>query len=905
MPDPISRLNAALEGRYRIERELGRGGMATVYLAHDAKHDRGVALKVFRPELAVALGGERFLNEIKVTANLQHPHILPLFDSGGADSMLYYVMPHVKGETLKERLEREGPLPIEEGVSIAKFVAAALHYAHRHNVIHRDIKPENVMLSDGLPVVADFGIAGALDAAGGERLTQTGLSLGTPGYMSPEQAAGDPVDARSDVYALGCLLFEMVTGEPPYSGPTAQSVLVKVLTEAVPSTRALRDGVPEALDAVIRRALAKEPAERYATAAELAAALDGGSSQPVQVREALAIAPSKRTPFVARQEERAQLIAALDDAVQGQGSLVLVGGEPGVGKTRLAEEILLEAQRRELLCFIGHSYEGEGTAPYTPFVETLEYAVRALPEDVFRQALGDSAPEVARIMPKLRRMFPDIPPAIELPAEEQRRYLFNSYREFVERGTQISPLVVLLDDLHWADESSLLLLEHLAQHIPTQRMLIIATYRDVELEVTRPFAKTLSNLTRQRLAQRIMIRRLSQDSVAELLAALGGPGPPPRLAASIFHETEGNPFFVEEVFRDLDEEGKLFDALEAAEDAHLIQPESAGRDTVYKFSHELIRQTLVGRLSIPGRQRLHLRISKAMEEVYASHLEDHAADYSYHLYQAGAAADPDTTIRFLALAGQQALEAAAFEEALEHFELGLSVVEDPKPEQLAELLRKKGEAARGLGDWSAALEAWKKAMPLFEELGESEAVAQMSEEAGIIMGWRGQPDEWREIVSRGLAATGDEASVRRGRLLAQLGLCTALTSDPAGGLAMLDDAARLGRDLEDEPLLGYALHMKALALHNHARFEAEMEVGREGIEVLRSINDQWNLVELLCHMEFASLCRGRVPEALNPHAEVSKLADDLGHVGAALLDEWTSGAAEYLVGAARQNGHSG
>ena len=269
MPDAVTHLNAALEGRYAIERELGEGGMATVYLADDLKHERKVALKVLKPELAAVLGAERFLAEIKTTANLQHPHILPLFDSGSADAFLYYVMPYVAGETLKHKLDRQGQLRIEECLAIGRSVAAALHYAHGQNVVHRDIKPENVMLSDGLPVVADFGIAGALDAACGDRLTRTGVSLGTPGYQSPEQAAGDPVDARSDVYALGCLMFEMVTDRLPYQGPTAQAVLAKLFTEPVPSARGLRDGVPETLDAALRRALAKEPGDRFATADEL------------------------------------------------------------------------------------------------------------------------------------------------------------------------------------------------------------------------------------------------------------------------------------------------------------------------------------------------------------------------------------------------------------------------------------------------------------------------------------------------------------------------------------------------------------------------------------------------------------------------------------------------------------
>ena len=228
MTDPISRLNAALEGRYAIERELGEGGMATVYLADDIKHNRKVALKVLKPDLAAVVGAERFVAEIKVTANLQHPHILPLFDSGEADRFLFYVMPYVEGESLRQKLDREGQLPVDEAVRIASDVAEALSHAHERGVIHRDIKPGNILLRDGRPLVADFGIALAIQHAGGGRLTETGLSLGTPYYMSPEQATADrDPDARSDLYSLACVLYEMLVGEPPYTGASAQAVLGK------------------------------------------------------------------------------------------------------------------------------------------------------------------------------------------------------------------------------------------------------------------------------------------------------------------------------------------------------------------------------------------------------------------------------------------------------------------------------------------------------------------------------------------------------------------------------------------------------------------------------------------------------------------------------------------------------
>lgn len=272
-------LQSALSDRYRIERQIGAGGMATVYLARDLRHDRPVALKLLRPELGAVLGVERFLAEIRVTANLQHPNLLPLFDSGDADGMLFYVMPYVEGESLRSRLDRERQLPVDEAVRIAVAVAGALGHAHRHGVIHRDLKPENILMQDGQPVVADFGIALAVSNAGGERVTQTGLSLGTPQYMSPEQATGDrALDARTDQYSLAALLYEMLTGETPHSGSTAQAIIARLLTEPPRSARATRPTVPPGVDAAITRALAKVPADRFADVRAFAAALTAGTS---------------------------------------------------------------------------------------------------------------------------------------------------------------------------------------------------------------------------------------------------------------------------------------------------------------------------------------------------------------------------------------------------------------------------------------------------------------------------------------------------------------------------------------------------------------------------------------------------------------------------------------------------
>jgi dienelactone hydrolase len=301
--DPTARLGAALADRYTIERELGRGGMATVYLAADLKHHRQVAIKVLRPELAVALGPARFLREIDIVAQLTHPHILPLYDSGDAAGLLYYVMPYVQGESLRSRLDREGQLPLDDALGITREVADALGHAHALGIVHRDIKPENILFQAGHALVSDFGIARAISAAGGERLTETGLAVGTPAYMSPEQASAEHlIDGRSDIYSLACVLYEMIAGQPPFMGSTVHGILARKLTDPVPPLRTVRETVPEALEQVILKALSRTPADRFATVISFAEALE---------RAKMGTGKSTAWPWLAGLRRRTVLVAAL------------------------------------------------------------------------------------------------------------------------------------------------------------------------------------------------------------------------------------------------------------------------------------------------------------------------------------------------------------------------------------------------------------------------------------------------------------------------------------------------------------------------------------------------------------------------------------------------------------------
>ncbi len=390
MADAPSRLAAALADRYRIERELGEGGMATVYLARDLKHDRQVAIKVLRPELAAVIGAERFLAEIRTTANLQHPHILPLHDSGEVDGTVFYVMPFVEGESLRDRLDREHQLPVSDAVRMAIEVAGALDYAHRHGVIHRDIKPENILLHDGQSLVADFGIALAVSRADGStRMTETGMSLGTPHYMSPEQAMGErEITARSDVYALGCVLYEMLLGEPPFTGPTPQAIIARVVTEDPRSLMAQRKTIPPGVEAAVHTALQKLPADRFATAAEFAEALQHPERAPAGAR-----APTSAPTKVPRWMWGVVAAAAAIGVVAGGMRHAPASADPGVIRAtfRLGDSVLIRAIQNELLAI---SPDGRRVAfvGMASGVTTTSLWIRNLNEPRARMIAGTGTP---------------------------------------------------------------------------------------------------------------------------------------------------------------------------------------------------------------------------------------------------------------------------------------------------------------------------------------------------------------------------------------------------------------------------------------------------------------------------------------------------------------------------------
>ena len=945
-----------------------------MFLAEDSILERNVAIKFLPDELQhdpVARG--RFEREAKSAAALDHPFICKIYEFTEVDGRAAIVMEHVAGQTLESRLA-DGPLAPAEAIQLGAEVVEALSEAHAHRILHRDLKPANLMLTgQGHVKVMDFGLAKRMRDPGvsdseestAGNLTRTGMLLGTPAYMAPEQVRGGSVDARSDIFSFGVVLFELLTGEHPFKRGTVSDMIAAILRDA--PTRA--DGSGDQVDyAIFDKLLAKTPDDRYQSFDEVSVEVrrlrDATSAwtEPLSEPADTTQPPvgARRTPFVGRDDERAELGRWLDRAVRGRGGLVLVGGEPGVGKTRLVEQLLEVAQQQRCLALTGRCYEIEGTAPFIPFVEIIEQYARVAPLEVLRETLGDAAPEVARLVPDLRRLIPNIQPAVELPPEQQRHYLFKNVAEFLERVSRVSSTVLLLDDLQWADHTTLLLLQHLAPSLERWPVLMLGTYRDVELEVTRPFAATLETLNRKRLAQRLNLQRLPESGVASMLAALGGPSPPKTLVAAIYRETEGNPFFVEEVFEHLREEGvlqgddgnwrpnvdledldvpegvrlvigrrlervspdsrkvltfgavvgrgfslelleaigdvigdALLMALEEAEANHLIMP-MPGRAPRWEFSHALIRQTLAAGLSLPRRQRLHLKVAEAMERAAGSSPDKHASDLAHHLFQAGTAVDPAKTVRFLTIAGDQALAAGAFDESLRHLDHALELVDEADLATRAGLLFTRGRAMTSLGLTEQSFVDLLQAAVLYETAGDFDSVGKTCGPIAAQAILRADFQKPLPAFRRGLALVGDHVSASRCQLLAATGGLLAVAGDCEEGPPMLRNALLAAEALGDDRILAEVFLQKVFSHWAYMTGGEWAEEGRRGADLLWQVGDLWNWVLTASYWKVGCEFAGRLQEAAEDLERVQEVADRLGHSMAQTIAGVARGFREFV-----------
>ena len=559
-PEQLPRVVAG--GRYRLDRVVGEGARKRVYAATDTRLGREVALALVKTDGLDRAGRERVAREARAMARLgDHRHIVTVFDVGDEADQPYIVSQLMPGGSVAELLERthDHRLPVADAVRIAAEIARALDHAHAHGVVHRDLKPANVWIAgDGSVLLGDFGLAATTDQS---RLTLDGLVVGTVAYLAPEQAVGRAPDVRSDLYSLGALLYELLTGRPPFLGDDAVGVISQHLNTAPIAPSWHNSAVTPALDALVLRLLAKDPDERPASAAAVLAAIDGLDAEDVaEPAAASSVAPRSFSlgRLVGRSNELSQLTSAFDEAAAGRARLVMVGGEPGIGKTRLVEELAVYASVRGATVLWGHCYEGELGMPYLPFIEAFRTYVRQRSDDQLRAELSTGAPEVATLVSELRQRFGDLLQPVPLDGDAERLRLFEAVCAFVRNAAADAPLVLLLDDLHWADKPSLLMLQYMARNLRHDRVLIVGTYRDVELDRAHPLADAVASLRRERLYERVLVRGLPPDEVKALIDAVDNQDSPTAFAELIHRETEGNPFFVVEILRNLVETGALY-----------------------------------------------------------------------------------------------------------------------------------------------------------------------------------------------------------------------------------------------------------------------------------------------------------------------------------------------------------
>ena len=779
-------------GRYRLLSPLGRGGMGEVWRAHDPQLARDVAIKVVAPGTFDTEGRARLLREARIAASLNHPHIVAVHDAGEEDEQPYLVMELIEGHNLRDR----PPRTPQGATLVARQVLAALEHAHAQHVVHRDLKPENLLATgaDETPRVklSDLGVARAVGVG---HHTATGAIVGTAHYLSPEQALGGDVDGRADLYALGVVLYELVAGRLPFVGPDALTVISQHVHAAPPPPRAFNPEVSAGLERFILRLLAKAPEQRFATAHEALEELDRQESQPADDG-----APATRTlldqlvrgRMVGRTAEFERLRDVWRSSLQGRAQLALVSGEPGVGKTRLARELIVAARVDGAAVLSGGCYEFEATTPYLPFVEAFSAWARGRGADSMRAALGDAAAELSRLVPEIDSRLGPFPAPPQLAPHEERLRLFDAISRFLRSLSAQRGLLVLLDDIQWADTGTLALMRYLFRQLREDRVLMLAAYREVELDRAHPLAAALVEWNRERIATRVALGRLVRADTDALLATLMGQETvTPEFGEIIHRETEGNPFFIEEVVKSLIDQGENYredgqwqrravselaipqsvkaaigrrldklsaacsetlhmaavlgktfafadlaacvgrsedELLDALDEAAAAQLVVARENETYAFTHDKIREVLYEEQNPVRRRRAHQKIGEAIEARSPNRVEDLA----FHFVHSG---DVLRGLRWATAAAERARNVFALDEAAQYSERARECAETVgDPSQLLNALRGLAEIHAQRGDTAAALRACEEALPLCTTPAERAAVNARAGEACVRVG---------------------------------------------------------------------------------------------------------------------------------------------------------------------------
>jgi hypothetical protein len=726
-------------GRYEVRRFLGEGGKKRVFLAHDTSLDRDVAFALIKTEGLDATGRERITREAQAMGRLgAHPHIVTIFEIGEEGGSPYVVNELLGGGDVEGELEAaQGALPLARTLEIAKGVARGLVFAHERGIVHRDLKPGNVWLTEnGVAKIGDFGLAVSLDRS---RLTQHGMMVGTVAYMPPEQALGGETTPQADLYSLGAMLYELVTGRPPFQADDPTAIISQHINTAPVAPSWYSEHCPPDLEALILRLLAKVPADRPAAASEVLAALEAvdpsARSASHSDSSANPLERLARGAFVGREGELERLRAAVDQAFAGHGSVAMVVGEPGIGKTRTCLELETYARMRGGRVIWGRAHEAAGAPPYRPWVQVGDsYSQQFGLEGVADRLDPGDGPELSRIFPGLRQQPNYVPPPDIVDPDSAQFRLFEAYSHLLRAYASDAPLLVVLDDLHWADKPSLLLLRHLAPELGRQRILILGNYRDTELSRTHPLSEVLASLHREGDFQRINLGGLSAAEVARYMRAVARIEPSRAVVQRVHEETEGNPFFLAEVVNLMTEEGTLtsdsvsdiaipegvrealgrrldrlseeanallqyaaiagrqfaYDTLKAVsehDDTTLLrlieeglaarvieETQQAGR---YQFTHALMQETLLEELSTTRRVRMHGQIAEVIEQRYSDRVEEQAARLARHFMESSTLNDShaERAYRYSRIAAEQAETRAAWDEAARLWGQAASVAE--------------------------------------------------------------------------------------------------------------------------------------------------------------------------------------------------------------------------------------
>ena len=726
------------DGRYEIRKFLGEGGKKKVYLAKDTVLDRDVAFALIKMDGLDDIGRTRVNREAQAMGRLgTHPNVVAVFDIGEHEGQPWMVNELLGGGDVEEMIEDAGgPLDLKRSLEIATDTLRGLEFAHSKGIIHRDIKPANVWLTDdGTAKVGDYGLAIATDRS---RLTQEKMMVGTVSYMPPEQATGGEITPKADLYSLGAMLYEMVTGRPPFLGDNEIAIIGQHINTPPVAPQWHQPEIPSQLNSLIMRLLSKNPAERPESAADVLSSLEAIDATPREIPVDTGTGKSGSLDsmasgvFVGRHREMDQLKASLENALSGRGGMVTLVGEPGIGKSRTALELETYAGLRNATVLWGRCYEGTGAPPYWPWVQAIRSYVSSLEPEELRSQMGSTASVISEIVEDVTQKLPETEPPVHLDNPESARFrLFDSIATFLKNAAQAKPLVLVLDDLHWSDKPSLMLLEFVARELASSRVMLIGTYRDMELYRRHPLTVTLGDLSREHLFERVLLRGLTREDVGRFVEIAAGVTPPTSLIDAVHTQSEGNPLFVTEIVRLFIQEGELTpEKLASRESWDVRTPEgvrevigrrldklsertnevltaaaiigrqftldeidAVSEDTTrerlldvvdeglaarvieefsstvgqYQFSHAVIQETLGDELSLTRRVTVHARIAEALETLYADNIQDHAEMLAYHFDQAQTILGTEKMIKYSIVAGHSALDALGYDEALIHF----------------------------------------------------------------------------------------------------------------------------------------------------------------------------------------------------------------------------------------------